>query len=551
MIVLRSISVAAVLSLLIACGGGHESGTTGTPSGNDTPVAVQIVDGSSLLIVSGTSRMLTAVATNKNQLQIAGATFTWTSSDQSIVTVNGPTVTGVKAGTATVTAASGSVSASIAVTVSPGAVSQLVLRTQPSGAVVGAALATQPVVEFRDAAGNLVTSSAPFVSAAIGTGGGTLSGSTTIQASGGVAAFTDLKINGTSGPRTLTFTAGVLTTTSSSFNVDPPPAPFIVADSTAVSFALQGIGDSATRTLNIVNGGSQTLSGMSVSILYDAGPALGWLTAQLTKTDAPSVLTLVAHGGALAGGTYHAIVEITGPGASNSPLSIGVTLTIDPRYTLSFGNASEKVRVLDVGGTFTPSVAVVDASGAPVKTVPATFISRASTVATVSSSGVITAVSGGDAWIVANAPASSDSVFVVVPRSPSAPRLITDVTNSTVKLGDTLFVTVVFDARSVSVGAASLAVELLQNSGSYNYFYSVPASTPAPVVNGSTNALIRISLGAATGFTGAVQVLKLELVGRSANTTGWVNLFVLGVSAVDGTDLTAQTSSTRIPLIIR
>lgn len=524
---------------------------TGTSGGDNTPVAIQITDGSSVLIASGVSKTLTAVATAKDGHQIAGAVIAWSSSDPTVVAANSSTITAIKVGSATVTASSGSVSASIAVSVTPGQVSQLVIRTQPAGGVVGAVLRTQPVLEFRDAAGNLVTSSSGFVSAAIASGGGSLAGTTTVQAVGGVVSFTNLEVIGATGPRTLAFAAGVLAATSSSFSVDAPPTPFMVADSSAVSFSLQGIGDSASRAITIVNTGSQPLSGMSTAITYDAGGAIGWLSARLSSPNAPTVLTLVANGGALAAGTYHATVQVTGPGATNSPLAIGVTLAVAPQFTFSYGSATEKIKVLDVGASFAPTISVVDGSGAPVKNVPLTFASRASSVATVGSDGRITAVAGGDAWIVANTPSSSDSVFVVVPRSASAPVLLTDATNSTAKLGDTLLVHVIFDARTTQVGAASLAVELVGLSGSLTYVYNVPTGNPAPVVNASNFGVVRISLGAATGFSGPVQVLTMKIYARTANSTGWLNLYVLDASAVDGTSLTAQSSSTRIPVIIR
>jgi hypothetical protein len=172
-------------------------------------------------------------------------------------------------------------------------------------------------------------------------------------------------------------------------------------------------------------------------------------------------------------------------------------------------------------------------------------------VATVASDGRITAVGGGDAWIVASTPATSDSIFIIVPRSPTAPVIRTDATTFTAHVGDTLFVNVVFDARAASVGAAELAVEFSLQSGSLSFFYLVPTTTPVPVVNVSASGLVRISVGAAAGMTGSVPVLNLKFVGRSTNTIGWLNLYALDVSDVNGNSLTAQSSSTRVPFVIR
>jgi hypothetical protein len=196
-------------------------------------------------------------------------------------------------------------------------------------------------------------------------------------------------------------------------------------------------------------------------------------------------------------------------------------------------------------------VSIVDTVGKPVAGISLTFTSRAPTVATVGAAGRITAVAGGDAWIVASTPATNDSVFVIVPRSPTAPVIRSDATNFAARVGDTLFVNVVFDARAASVGAAELAVELSLQSGSLSFFYTVPTSAPVPLVNVSASGLLRISVGSATGMNGNVRVLNLKIIGRTVNTIGWLNLYALDVSDVDGNSLTAQTSSTRVPFVIR
>src|SRR5439155_1421170 len=94
-----------------------------------------------------------------------------------------------------------------------GAASQLTLTTQPSAtAQSGVAFAQQPVVQQRDGAGNPVSQSGVTVTAAIATGGGTLGGTlTATTTSGGTASFTNLSISGTTGDRTLSFSATGLT----------------------------------------------------------------------------------------------------------------------------------------------------------------------------------------------------------------------------------------------------------------------------------------------------------------------------------------------------
>ena len=119
-------------------------------------------------------------------------------------------------------------------TVTPGAASQLGLRTQPGGAALGSPLAPQPIVEIRDAAGNLITSSSASVTVAIATGGGSLGGTTTVTAVAGVATFTGLTVFGDAGPRTLAFASpGLGSIVSAPFTMTAPPVRFIVLDSTS------------------------------------------------------------------------------------------------------------------------------------------------------------------------------------------------------------------------------------------------------------------------------------------------------------------------------
>jgi hypothetical protein len=98
---------------------------------------------------------------------------------------------------------------SATISLTSGAASQLGLTTQPSAnAQSGVPFPEQPVVQLRDGAGNNVAQSGVSVTAAIASGGGTLSGTNPIATDGaGQAAFTDLAITGSAGNRTLQFTA--------------------------------------------------------------------------------------------------------------------------------------------------------------------------------------------------------------------------------------------------------------------------------------------------------------------------------------------------------
>ena len=105
----------------------------------------------------------------------------------------------------------------------------LAFLNQPNGTAVGGSITTKvgpggsPVsVEVLDGAGHLLTTSTAAVTVAIGSnpGSGTLSGSMTVDASAGVASFSDLSINQTGTGYTLVATStGITPATSTYFDI--------------------------------------------------------------------------------------------------------------------------------------------------------------------------------------------------------------------------------------------------------------------------------------------------------------------------------------------
>jgi hypothetical protein len=170
---------------------------------------------------------------------------TWTNSRGGSGTATGTTswsATGIalQSGTNVLTvtardAANNAASATLTVTYTapaPPPATQLAITTQPSAtAQSGVAFAQQPRIQLRDAANSAVSQSGVVVTAAIATGVGTLSGTATATTNAsGLATFTNLSITGVDGDRTLRFTAGTLTTATSTIvtlstpPVSPPPS---------------------------------------------------------------------------------------------------------------------------------------------------------------------------------------------------------------------------------------------------------------------------------------------------------------------------------------
>ena len=85
--------------------------------------------------------------------------------------------------------------ASLTFTTTHGQAAALVFRQQPGGGPAGVAWSRQPRVAVCDAWGNTVTDSAAAVTVALVSRAGSLTGTTTVDASGGVASFSDLWID--------------------------------------------------------------------------------------------------------------------------------------------------------------------------------------------------------------------------------------------------------------------------------------------------------------------------------------------------------------------
>ncbi|MEP6494908.1 MAG: Ig-like domain-containing protein [bacterium] len=543
-----------VLFLLAAsCGGGGGDGSTGPPPIDVTPNAIAISPSTPLTLASGATTSLTATVTTRDGHTVSGAVVTWSSSDPTVATANNGLVTAIKVGTATITASNASVSSSVVVTVVAGPASQLVLRTQPAGGALGSPLPTQPVVEVRDAAGNLVTSSAVTVTVAIAAGGGSLTGTTTASAIGGVATFTGLGIVGTAGPRTLGFASpGIGSVVSAEFTMVLPPVQFIVLDSASFTAVTQAGSNPASRTIKVSNGGSVSLTSVTVDpVVFDANQPVGWLTAAVTGASAPFTITLTFAATGLPVGTYHATVPVNSPGATNTPALVSVTLNVVPAVNVTYGSNVEKVRVLDAGGTFTPTVtALVAGQSQPITAVA--FASRATSVVTVDANGRIAAVGPGQSWIVASMQTASDSVFVTVTRSAAGPLLRADLATYSVKAGDTITATFTLDPRGTPVAGATVVVGYETENTMFSVLSAgIPVQTPMPVGGNSTFGVFKITVGSANALAAPVAMLQLRLLARTSGLFGYLTFGILDIVGPDGTDVSPQTTSTRYPIIIR
>jgi hypothetical protein len=108
----------------------------------------------------------------------------------------------------------------VTVAVAPGAPSQLVVATAPTQVTAGQLFSFQ--VDVEDSSGNIVTTDSSLVTVST-MAPGFASGSTTVQATAGVASFTSMSIQ-KAGAYTLTFTDGSLTPATTDVTVIPAAA---------------------------------------------------------------------------------------------------------------------------------------------------------------------------------------------------------------------------------------------------------------------------------------------------------------------------------------
>ena len=179
--------------------------------------------------------------------------------------------------------------------ITPAAADHLAFSVQPSSAVAGVAIKPAVTVQVLDQFNNLLTGDTSNVTVAIGTnaGGSTLSGTTTVAASGGIATFSTLSINKTGTGYTLSASDSSLgSATSGTFDITPAAADHLgfgvqptntvagVAISPAVTVrVLDQFGNLLTSddidkvTLSVASGPGGFASGSTTTVTVSSGVA--------------------------------------------------------------------------------------------------------------------------------------------------------------------------------------------------------------------------------------------------------------------------------------
>src|SRR6266566_2374180 len=260
---------------------GHSGTATLTVTAVTVPVASVTVSPASASVQAGQTVQLTATPKDANGNALSGRTVTWASSNGAVGTVNGSgLVTGVVAGSTTITATSEGQSGSSAVTVTAGPLPVASVTVSPASASVPVGQAVQLTATPKDASGNpltgrTVTWTSSNTSAGTVNGSGlvtcVVAGSTTITATS----------EGKSGTSAVTVTAAPVPVAS--VTVSPATASVFVGQTTQLTATPKDVnGNTLTgRTITWASSPS-SIAGVNGSGLV-AGVAVGSATITATS----------------------------------------------------------------------------------------------------------------------------------------------------------------------------------------------------------------------------------------------------------------------------
>ena len=285
--------------------------------------------------------------------------------------------------TSTLTSSTNTAAAASATLTVLGPASKVVFGTQPSNTAAGAAITPAVTVHVEDASGNVITNgtgSTASVTIAIGTnpGGGTLSGTQTVNAVAGTATFSTLSINKTGTGYTLTASSSGLTgATSNTFNITPGTATQLIFTTEPSNSATAGTAFPQQPVVTVEDANGNTVTGSAASILLAITAGTGTAGAALSCTTNP--LAASAGVASFAGCS----INLAGNGYTLRATSGALTAATSSAINVSVGAATKLAFTVQptntaAGSSITPSVAVsVEDAGGNVVTSPSVSIAMA------------------------------------------------------------------------------------------------------------------------------------------------------------------------------
>jgi len=453
-------SVVSVTSLGEATAIGGGKGRVVAQSGNTADTASMYVAVSVTSVVAspdngtvtvGQTSQLTAVAKDPLGQPVSGAPIAWSTTNASVATVNATgVVSGVAVGTAGVVASSGGFSDTVSVSVTAVAVASVAVA--PTSVSLAAGATSQLTATAKDASGTTLTgrlvtwksSNAQVVTVdATGKLSGVAQGTATVTAT----------IDGKSASSAVTVTAAAVTSVTASVNA------------TALT-----VGQTTQASATAKDASGAVISGRTVT----------WSTsdAKIATVSSTGLVTAVAAGSATITATVDGVKG-----------SVGVTVTNVVIASVSVSINSSSVAV---GQTTQATATALDASGKPVTGRTVTWSSSNNSIASVSSTGVVTGVAGGSASISATVDGKTGqaNITVTIPTTstpstpaptgtlatlPELPRLVVDARAVPAPTGQSIRVAAGGDLQA-AINAAQPGDEIVLAAGaSYAGNFILPA----------------------------------------------------------------------------
>ena len=474
------------------------------------PVATVLVTLAASTLSVGSSTQATASIKDASGSLVTDRIPTWSTDNSSVATVNATgVVTAFGAGTANIIATSEGKTGSAPLTVTQAPVASVTVTLASSTIIAGST--TSATATVKDANGNVLTgraidwlsdhNSVATVNAT-GTVTGLAAGTANIRAT----------CEGQTGSASITVIA-----------------PTVASVSVSLAATTLAVGSRTQASATPKDGQGNPLTGHAIT----------W------SSDNTSIATVTAQGVVTAVSVGNANIIATSDGVPGSA-------TLSVAVSAGYGSTAQKIVIVDIGASFSPTI-----TGA--NTGSARFASRATSVATVSSQGVITGVGEGQTWIAATAAGfAPDSVYVIVTRNSTGPVLRTDLTNYVVTAGSTVTINIILDTRSTPIGGSEFSVGYTTSPNVFNNPSVAPTGTPAPVVSITQRGVFRASLASGTPLSGQLSVLQFTFsapitsgVELLANRSGYLILTFLDIVSPTGSDLLPVSTSTRIPIIIQ
>lgn len=433
---------------------------TATLSVSAGPVAEVAVTPTPVSLTIGQKTFLAATARDASGGLVSGRAFVWSSSNTSVAIVSEQgEVTGIGAGSTTITATSEGKSGTAQVTVSTIPAASVEVSPRPLAVTVGSSATVTATV--RGASGNVLPGRAVEWSSSDSDVARVNNAGVVTGVSAGSATITAATSDGRSGSTQATVTNVPV----ASVELSPSAAPVTVGSSTTLTATLRDAdGRPLTRNVTWTSDNSAVASVSNTGVVTGVSPGSATITAASEGRSASARIT---------------VSEIAVANVAVSPPTASLT----------------------VGSSTTISAAAKDAAGS---TLPGRAIAWSSSdagIATVSASGVVTGVSAGSATISATSGDATGTTRITVTNVPVASVAVSPGTAS-LNVGSTTTLSATpkdaggntLAGRAVSWSSDNLAVATVSNTGVVTGVLPGSANVTATSEGRSGSAAVTVTL---------------------------------------------------------